>query len=152
MAGAQEKKEFVLFFSPECKFSKNFISKLKSKPELFKKFNLVNIDTISDIPDEVDEIPCVYDGKKVHKGEEAFKWLEEKSIEFLEPANDSLRYSFINGEDEQIFNNFSLLDQKNGSFGITAENTSDNNKITKSANMSLESLMSSRSSDMQNIK
>ena len=146
-----EKKEYVLFFSPNCKFSKSFLSKIKSKSELVKKINLVDIDTINDIPEEVDEIPCIYDGKKLFKGTDAFKWLEEKSIDFLDPADDCVKYSFINGEDEKVFNNFSLLDQKNGSFGISEDN-SQNNKITKSAGMSLESLMSSRSSDMQNLK
>jgi hypothetical protein len=146
-----EKKEFVLFYSPNCKFSKNFLTKLKSKMELLKKTNLVDIDNITEIPEEVDEIPCIYDGKKIFKGSDAFKWFDDKSLEFLDAADDCVSYSFINGSDEKIFNNYSLLDQQNGSFGM-GETTINENKITKSANMSLESLMSSRSSDMQNFK
>jgi thiol-disulfide isomerase/thioredoxin len=146
-----EKKEYVLFYSPNCKFCKNFLTKLKSKAELLKKINLVDIDNLDDIPEEVDEIPCIYDGKKVFKGPEAFKWFDDKSVEFLDAADDCVSYSFINGNDEKIFNNYSLLDQQNGSFGM-GETTINENKITKSANMSLESLMSSRSSDMQNFK
>jgi hypothetical protein len=50
------------------KFCLNFINKLKSKEELFKKFNIVDINKIPAIPDEVDEVPAVYDGNKVYKG------------------------------------------------------------------------------------
>jgi hypothetical protein len=146
-----EKKDFVLFYSPNCKFCKNLLTKLKTKQELLNKINLVDIDNINDIPEEVDEIPCIYDGKKLFKGSEAFKWFDDKAVEFLDAADDCVSYSFINGSDEKIFNNYSLLDQPNGSFGIN-ENTINQNKITKSANMSLESLMSSRSSDMQSFK
>jgi hypothetical protein len=147
-----EKKEYVLFYSPNCKFCKNFLTKLKSKMELLKKTNLVDIDNINDIPEEVDEIPCIYDGKKIFKGPEAFKWFDDKSVEFLDAADDCVSYSFINGNEEKIFNNYSLLDQQNGSFGMNEMTSNNQNKITKSANMSLESLMSSRSSEIQNLK
>jgi hypothetical protein len=151
--GSPDKKEFVLFYSQGCKYCNNFYTQLKQKNELLRKFNLVDIDTIEDYPEEVDEIPCVYDGKAVFKGADAFKWLGEKSIEYLDPADNSLNYSFINGAEEQIFNNYSLLDQKNGSFGMgeSSAQAGQENKISKSANMSLESLMSSRSSDMKKM-
>ena len=60
MSTPQEKPEYVLFFSMECKYSKNFVNKIKQKEELFKKFNLVDIDKLQVIPDEIDEIevPC----------------------------------------------------------------------------------------------
>jgi hypothetical protein len=147
MATNSEKKEFVLFFSPSCIYCKNFLGKLKSKDELLKKVNLVDIDNTPELPDEVDEIPCIYDGKNIFKGTGAFKWFDEKSMEYLSPADDCIKYAFINGEEEQVFNNYSLLEQKNGSFGI-GENTPQQNKISKSANMSLETLMSNRSMDM----
>jgi len=150
--GTSEKKEFVLFYSPNCKFCKNLLTKIKCKPELLKKINLVNIDDITDIPEEVDEIPCIYDGKKLFKGSESFKWLDDKAMDFLDAADDCVSYSFVNGNDEKIFNNYSLLDQQNGSFGMNEMTNNNQNKITKSANMSLESLMSSRSSEIQNLK
>jgi hypothetical protein len=134
-----------------CKYSKNLLSKIKQKPELLKKFNLVDIDTIPDIPDEVDEVPCIYDGKQVHKGENSFKWFNEKSIEFLSPADDIVNFSFINGEEEQVFNNYSLLEQKNGSFGmgeVVTQNSSGNSSKTMS---NLENLMNSRSLDMKSF-
>ena len=56
MANVAEKPIYVLFFTPSCKFSNNLLSKLKSKPELLKKFNLVNIDALPEIPDEIDEV------------------------------------------------------------------------------------------------
>jgi len=112
------KPQYVLFYSLECKYSKTFITRLKSKPDLFKLFNLVDIDKLPDIPDEVDEIPCVYDGKSIYKGNNAFTWLSEKSMQFLAPADESLQYTFINGEEETLYNNFSLIEQKNGSFGM----------------------------------
>ena len=73
-----EKPEFVCFMIESDKFCINFINKLKTKQELFKKFNIVDINRIPAIPDEVDEVPCVYDGKKLYKGKEAFSWLNEK--------------------------------------------------------------------------
>ena len=147
-----DKKEFVLFYSPNCKFCKNLLTKIKPKTELLNKINLVDIDNLNDIPEEVDEIPCIYDGKKVFKGSESFKWLEDKAMDFLDAADDCVSYSFINGTDEKIFNNYSLLDQQNGSFGMNEITNNNQNKISKSANMSLESLMSSRSSEIQNFK
>ena len=150
-----EKPEFVVFMSPGCKYCNNFMKKLKGKPELLKKFNVVNIDKLQIIPDEVDEIPCVYDGKQVYQGKPAFKWLDEKLSEYLDSANDGCSYAFLEGQDELIFQNYSLLDQKNGSFGIgqpTSEkdptrmiSLSDNDN----KNRTLDSIMASRSSDFE---
>jgi hypothetical protein len=149
---APEKPDYVLFLTPSCKFCNNFLSKLKEKPELLKKFNVVNIDKLQVIPDEVDEVPCVYDGKNVSMGANAFKWLNEKLIEFLSPANDGLQYSFVDGQDEQVFNNYSLLDQRNGSFGM-GDSPSEQKDPTRMAvqndntnkNRTMDSLMASRS-------
>ena len=118
MATSSEKPDYVLFLTPNCKFCNNFINKLKAKPDLAKKFNIVDIDRLPAIPDEVDEVPCVYDGKGVFKGGGAFKWLNEKLVEFLSPANDGFQYSFVDGNEESVFNNYSLLDQRNGSYGM----------------------------------
>ena len=149
-----EKPEFVLFMMNNDKFCHNFITKLKSKPELVKKFNIVDINTIPAIPDEVDEVPCVYDGKKLYKGKEAFSWLNEKLVDFLAAANDGMLYSFVDGQDEQIFGHYSLLEQKNGSWGMGPDGapadptrmqalTDNTNK-----NRTLESVMSSRNQDI----
>jgi hypothetical protein len=156
-APSPEKPEFVLFMMQNCKFSNNFINKLRQKPELFKKFNIVDIDRLPVVPDEVEEVPCVYDGKQVFNGTAAFTWLNEKSMEFLSPANDGMAYSFIDGNDEQIFNNYSLLDQKNGSFGMGGGATADSKDPTRMSELSdnsnknrtLDSLVASRSSDLQ---
>ena len=77
--GSPSKPEFVLFIS-NCKFSMNFLNKLKSKEELIKKFNIVDINKIPVIPDEIDEVPCVYDGKQVYQGASSFKWLNEIAL------------------------------------------------------------------------
>jgi len=113
-----ERPEFVLFFMKQCNFCKKILSQLAQKPELAKKFNKVDIDAVPTIPDEVDEVPCIYDGKTIFKGANAFKWLNEKLQEYLSAANDGLSYAFIDGQEEQIFDKYSLLDQKNGSFGM----------------------------------
>ena len=162
MSVPAEKPQFVLFMSPGCKFSMNFINKLKQKPDLMKKFNIVNIDTIPNVPDEVDEIPCVYDGTQIYQGNASFKWLNEKMAEFLDAANDGLSYSFLEGQTEEpIFNNYSLLEQKNGSFGMgeqpSEKNMNDPTRMSKindteSKNRTLDSLVASRSSDMQSFK
>lgn len=155
-----EKPEFVVFMSPGCKFSMNFMGKLKSKAELIKKFNVVNIDSIQAIPDEVDEIPCVYDGKQVYQGNNAFKWLNEKLSEYLDAANDGCSYAFLEGQDEQVFSNYSLLDQKNGSFGIgetpDSKNMGDPTRMISlsdntNKNRTLDSLMASRSTDLESF-
>jgi len=157
---SQEKLEFVVFVA-DCKFSQNFLSKLKSKPELAKKFNIVNINTLQVIPDEVDEVPCVYDGKGVHQGKTAFSWLNDKMSEYLSPANDGLMYSFINGNEEQVFNNYSLIGQENGSHGMgespSPSNMNDPTRMMKiesndNKNRTLDSLMASRSADLNSFK
>jgi len=148
-----EKPEFVLFYMNNCKFCNNFIKKLNSKPELLKKFNLVDIDKIPVVPDEIQEIPALYDGKNILSGKNAFKWLEDKISEYLSPADDGLPYTFIDGSNEQLFNNYSLLDQKNGSFGMggeTIENKDPTRMMTlnnnTNKNNTLEQLMKSRES------
>jgi hypothetical protein len=156
-----EKVEFVLFMSPGCKYSMNFINKLKTKPELMKKFNIVNIDALQDLPDEVEEVPCVYDGKIVMQGANAFKWLEEKFSEFLDAANDGLPYAFLDGQDERVFGGYALLEQKNGSYGIgngptNQKSQGDPTRMTEindntNKNRTLDSLMASRTNDLQNI-
>jgi len=151
---ATDRPEFVLFMVPTCKFCVNFINKLKSKPELLKKFNIVDINTIPAVPDEVDEVPCVYDGKKLYSGKQAFTWISEKMLDFLEPANDGLYYSFLDGQDEQVFGEYSFIDQKNGSYGMgEGGNSSDPtrmNALTDSSNKNrtLETLMSMRNKDI----
>jgi hypothetical protein len=115
---------------------------------------MVDINTIPAIPDEVDEVPCVYDGKSLYKGKQAFTWLNEKMLDFLEPANDGLYYSFLDGQDEQVFGAYSLIDQKNGSYGMgEGGNNSDPtrmNALTDSSNKNrtLETLMSMRNKDI----
>ena len=155
MATNTDKPEFVLFMIPDDKFCFNFISKLKTKQELIKKFNIVDINKIPAIPDEVDEVPCVYDGKGLFKGKDAFNWLNEKMSEFLSAANDGLMYSFIDGQEEQVFGSYSLLEQKNGSFGMGSENSSNNDPTRMTSltdnsnkNRTLESVMSSRNQDV----
>ena len=151
MANVNETPIYVLFYIPSCKFCNNLIGKLKTKPELLKKFNVVNIDTLPDLPNEVDEVPCIYDGKSIHKGTDSFKWLAEKFSEYLDSAYDSLNYSFLEGQDEQVFNNYSLLDQKNGSFGM-GDSPADKSDPTRMAvmndntnkNRSLESIIAAR--------
>lgn len=149
-----EKPEFVLFMMNGDRFCGNFITKLKTKPELVQKFNIVDIDTVPAIPNEVDEVPCVYDGKQLYKGKQAFSWLNEKMSEFLSAANDGVMYSFIDGQEEQIFGNYSLLDQKNGSYGMGPEGPSNDPTRMSSLsdnsnkNRTLESVMSSRNQDI----
>jgi hypothetical protein len=155
-----EKPEFVLFMIPTCQFCNNFLMKLKPKTELIKKFNIVDINKLPVIPDEVEEVPCVYDGKQIYQGTNSFKWLNEKLSEYLLPANDGLSYSFINGNEELIFNGYSLLEQKNGSFGM-GNNPEDSisgdptrmNEISDNSNKNrtLDSLVAARSSDLQSF-
>jgi len=148
-----DKPEFVLFMMNQDQYCMNFINKLKTKPDLMKKINFVDIDRIPAIPDEVDEVPCIYDGKKLYKGKEAFTWLNEKMSEFLGAANDGLMYSFLDGQEEQIFGTYSLLEQKNGSFGMGPSDGSDPTRMTTinettNKNNSLESLMMTRNQDI----
>jgi hypothetical protein len=143
-----EKPEFVLFMMNNDTFCYNFITKLRTKPELMKKFNIVDIDSVPVIPNEVDEVPCVYDGKGLYKGKQAFGWLNEKMSEFLDAACDGLMYSFLDGQEEQIFGAYSLIDQKNGSFGMGPQGT-DPTRLTQvdSGNkqqLSIEHLMADR--------
>ena len=160
MASNTEKPEYVLFYSKDCKYSKNFLAKLKPKPDLIKKFNIVDIDDVPAIPDEIDEVPCVYDGKNVYKGDGAFKWLNEKLVDFLSPAEDGLNYSFLDGAEEQVFNNYSLLEQRNGSYGMgdspLVGNSSDPTRMTtqndnSNKNRTMDSLMTARSNDMKDF-
>ena len=159
---SQEKPEFVVFVSSSnCKFSNNFLNKLKTKPELGKKFNIVDIEKLQVIPNEVDEVPCIYDGKSIHQGKNAFTWLNEKMSEYLSAANDGLMYSFLEGQpEESLFNNYSLLEQKNGSYGIgeqpSEKNMNDPTRMIKindneSKNRTLDSLVASRSTDLNSL-
>ena len=157
---SQEKVEYVVFMSDD-KYSINFMNKLKTKPELLKKINVVDINKLQVIPNEIDEVPSVYDGKSIHQGKDAFKWLNDKMEEYLSAANDGLMYSFLDGQEEQLFGNYSLLEQKNGSFGMgdqpSAANMNDPTRMAKienndNKNRSYDSLMAARSSELQSFK
>jgi hypothetical protein len=157
MSQQPPKPEYVVFIS-NCKFSNNFLTKLKAHEELVKKFNVVDINGLQVIPDEIEEVPCVYDGKQLYQGKAAFEWLNEKSASSLAPANDGLMYSFIDGNEEKVFGNYSLLEQKNGSFGIGEQPSSSNmNDPTRMAvinnnenkNRTLDSIMASRSTEIK---
>jgi hypothetical protein len=154
------KPDFVLFYSPQCKFCGTFISKLKTKQELLDKINVVDIDSQDAIPDEVDEIPCIYDGSALHKGKEAFKWLNEKMAEHLSAANDGCSYSFIDGNEEKVFSGYAFLEQRNGSYGMgqtpNEQNLGDPTRMLSindntNKNRTLDSLVASRSSELQNL-
>jgi hypothetical protein len=151
------KPEFVLFIS-NCNFSSNFLNKLKTKDELIKKFNIVDINKIQQIPNEIEEVPCVYDGKQIYQGKHAFKWLNEKMGEYLSAANDGLMYSFVDGQEEQVFGSYSLLEQKNGSFGMgerpSGSNMNDPTRMSTindndNKNRTLDSIMAARSSEIK---
>jgi len=122
---------------------------------LLESFNIVDIDTIPSLPDEVDEVPCVYDGKNVYKGKEAFTWINEVSIQFLEPAGDGLNYSFVNGDNEKVFNNYSLINQMNGASGVGDSPIKDPSRMTqenemgRKQGMSMEDIMAERANDLQ---
>jgi len=147
-----EKPIYVLFFTNNCKFCNKLINTLKSKPELLKKFNMVDIDSIPAIPDEVEEVPCIYDGKNVNQGANAFKWLNEKLTEYLDSAYDSLNYSFVDGQEEKIFDKYSFLDQRNGCNGVGDSAVQSGGDPTRmmimndntNKNRSLESIIKSR--------
>ena len=75
--------------------------------------------------------------------------------EFLAAANDGMLYSFVDGQDEQVFGNYSLIDQKNGSFGMGPESAQSNDPTRMTAltdntnkNRTLENLMSSINNDI----
>ena len=134
------------------------MNKLNTKQELARKFNVVDINKIQIVPDEIEEVPCVYDGKELHQGTNAFKWLNEKLADHLDAANDGLMYSFIDGNQEQIFGNYSLIEQKNGSYGMGEQASSDNmNDPTRmvklsnndNKNRTLDSLMAARSAEIK---
>ena len=80
--------------------------------------------------------------------------------EYLSAANDGLMYSFLEGQEEQVFGGYSLLEQKNGSFGMGEQPSSANmNDPTRMAqinnndnkNRTLDSLMASRSADLKSM-
>ena len=146
-----DKPIYVLFFTHNCNYCKKLLSMLKQKQELVKKFNVVDIDKLPDIPNEVEEVPCIYDGKNIHAGSNAFKWLNEKMSDYLDSAYDSLNYSFLDGQDEQVFSNYSLLEQKNGCNGVgdSPVQQSDPTRMmsiqdNSNKNRSLESIIASR--------
>ena len=157
-----QKPEYVLFIMNNCKFSSSFINKLKKKQELFEKFNIVDVEKIPSIPNEVTEVHCVYDGKSVHAGKKAFTWLDEKLQDYLLPADDCINYSFIDGSEEPVFNNYSLINQYNGSngigdspvkIGLSEQINNDVQRMTKTIsndkNRSLESLMAERDAEIR---
>ena len=162
MNNSQKKPEYVLFIMNNCKFSSSFINKLKKKQELFEKFNIVDVEKIPSIPTEVTEVPCVYDGKLVYAGTKAFTWLDEKLQDYLLPADDCINYSFIDGSEEPVFSNYSLLNQFNGSNGMgdspvkqpgLSQNKEDVQRMTQTIsnnkNKSLESLMAERDAEIR---
>jgi len=156
MSSQPPKPEFVVFVT-DCNYSKNFLNKLNTKQDLARKFNVVDINKIQTIPDEIEEVPCVYDGKELHQGTSAFKWLNEKLADLLDAANDGLMYSFIDGNQEQVFGNYSLIEQKNGSYGMgegASDNMSDPTRMSKlsnneNKNRTLDSLMAARSAEIK---
>jgi len=159
MSSSPPKPEFVLFVS-NCNFSNNFLNKLNSKEELSKKFNIVDINKIPSIPNEIEEVPCVYDGKQIYQGKNAFTWLNEKMNEYLSAANDGLMYSFLDGQEEKVFGNFSFIEQRNGSYGMgetpSTANANDPTRMSvinnnDNKNRSLDALMASRSTDLKNL-
>lgn len=160
MSTSDEKKTYVVFVMNNCKYCSDFLKKLSSKPDLMKKFNVVDVEKIPSIPDEVDEVPAVYNGKTVYSGKNAFKFLNEIMSEYLLPAEQGMSYSFLDGNDESIFSSFSLLNQLNGSNGIgdSVVKTDDPTRMMKMSNdstnknTSLESIIASRDADIRTLK
>ena len=72
---------------------------------------------------------------------------------FNVPALIHLTYSFINGQEEQIFGNYSLLEQKNGSYGMGEPNSDPTRMMAvqdnSNKNRSLDTLMASRERELK---
>ena len=143
---------FVLFVMSGCKFSASFLKEVKLIDDLSKKIKVVDINSVPDIPPEVTEVPCIYDGKRVYEGKECFKWLKDISIMYLSAANDGDQYSFVNGDAEKVFNTFSFINQENGSSGMGGKTDDPTRSISmsdqpKKASLTMDDLISQRAAD-----
>ena len=68
----------VLFYSKNCKFSKEIIEKL-NESEYSKEFRFINVDT-NKVPDKIKVVPTIIDSeyKNLLEGKKAFEYLFNK--------------------------------------------------------------------------
>ncbi len=79
-----QKSQYILFYSNECKFSKEILLILSRDPELDKKFVKVNVmQRGANIPKYIEKVPSAiipYQGKaQLFVGKNIFKWLDDHS-------------------------------------------------------------------------
>lgn len=117
-----EKKEYLLFYSQNCQFSKKFIGLLNQFPDLNKTFKKLNIETLDKIPKQLKMVPGIVVENNMLQGQDAFDWLHKKVKECFS-AGPSINpkggfqessYSFIDESmsDNSSFNFSNITDNK----------------------------------------
>lgn len=114
------KPKYVFFMSNRCKSCKKLYDLIAQQVELYNLVNFIEIEKQRSLPPEVTSVPAIYDGKKVHIGNQALKWFQDASLEHLDSCfvggNNKLlgdRFSFL-GPREELFSNWSTLESING--------------------------------------
>ena len=115
------KPKYVMFMSKRCKNCMKLHDLIAQQLEFYNLMNFIEIETQrGQLPPDVTGVPAIYDGKKIHIGNDALKWFKDTSLEHLDSCfvggNNSLmsdKYSFI-GPREELFNGWSSVDSVNG--------------------------------------
>jgi len=136
----------ILFYSNKCEYSQKILSYME-KNKIISNFELINIDTLKEIPKQIDIVPTIIDEelREPLKGKNAFEYLINKKY-FNNPTNNIEYVKYIPPnpkvvEDEKaISNNINELEMNNHNQN-KRNNISDLENVFKSIdNISLQSI------------
>lgn len=74
-------KRYILFYSKQCKYSREFLVQLYKHPELFKKFSMIDVNNKGiKLPSSIQSVPTIIvpgiHKEDIHTGPQALSWLE----------------------------------------------------------------------------
>jgi hypothetical protein len=134
----------ILFYSNKCEYSQKIMSYME-KNKILLNFELINIDTLKEIPKEIDIVPAIIDEelREPLKGKNAFEYLINKKY-FNNPTNNVEYVKYIPPnpkvveDDKALSNNINQFEMNNN---LKNNNISEFENVFKNIdNISLQSI------------
>lgn len=87
-----------LFVSKDCTHCRDLFNLINTKSELAKLVQVVQIETLRQIPPEVTKVPTIINAGKAMSGNQCFEWVEKYGVIEAATGFGSSDYSFLDSQ------------------------------------------------------
>ena len=153
----EEEAEAIAFVSQKCPHSQEIIKIINGSSDLRAKINIVDIQSLKQIPSFVDRVPLLFThDEKIYHDEELFNFVRErknKTESFIEPfmSNEmkgmSDYYSFMgDDEDKKLDHVYSFVDKGEDLITQVKSDATDTERI-----VNYDSYIEKRAEEIQDV-